>query len=140
MLPARVLRAAGFSASEVDVITAEVATLPMPVLDRDELWAEAIAAAWLARHRRPDVGAAYLRVRVRGALRDAIRRENRACGRTWRTFYWPWFRPAGEEMVRRCEDCGGAVLAKRRLCAGCGEARERERIRRRNEERRQVAA
>jgi hypothetical protein len=104
MLPAQVLRAVGFTPVEVDAIAAEVATVTATLLERDELWAEAIEVAWRTRQRRADVGAGYLRVRVRYALRNAIRREGRAQGRSDLTFYWPWWRPVGE--VRRCKEDG----------------------------------
>ena len=129
MLPARVLRTAGFTAAEVDLITAEVATYPWHHLEREEYWAEVIAATWCAKTRRPDVGGGYLRVRVRGALRDATRAELRAQGRLDRTFYWPWYRPAGQ--ARYCEDCRTAIGPKRRLCASCAADRETDLIRRR---------
>ena len=141
MLPSRVLRAAGFSAAAIDVITAEVMTMPLSVLDRDELWAEAIAAVWIARSRRPDIGPAYLRIRVRGALRDAIRRELRAEGRLDRTFYWPWYRPASNRtwrtmaapVVRRCADCSREIMRLgTRRCADCARERRRRKQRQHN--------
>jgi len=125
VLPSRVLRAAGFGAEAIDVITAEVASLPADVLGRDDLWAEAIAAAWLMIIRRPEVGPAYLRIRVRGALRDAIRRELRERGQMNRTFYWPWFRPIGAEA--RCA-CGTVIASP--YAHKCSDCRQPEASRR----------
>lgn len=126
----QVLSALGFSADEQAMIRGEVLQRAQHVprtgaLELADLWLTALQAAWQARERRPQAGGGYLRLCVRGALRDALWAEWRACGRVPLTMLWPWYYP---RRSRPCVDCGepfGRPHARR--CGRCSTIRYRAR-------------
>ena len=149
---AAILARAGFDADVIAAILGELARFggaervlavagePV-VLNADDLAAEAIAAAWATVATVPDAGGGLIRLRVRGALRDARKRELRAIGAASWSIRWPWFYPRGkwaDRVSRRppveplpfrlCRDCAAPILpaGPRVRCADCQAARRRE--------------
>jgi hypothetical protein len=89
----------------------------------DDIWAEAIYAAWTAKTR--GVGR-YLEVRVHGHIMRLIQRERKAGGAALAPFFYPWFRPALDDRPeRRCADCPAKLppVNTRLRCPECSEAR-----------------
>lgn len=68
-------------------------------LERGDL----VSAGWLGAvtgmARRADAGLGYLRLCIRGAIADELRREWRALGRVARSILWPRYWPVGEDTV-----------------------------------------
>lgn len=86
----------------------------------DDLWAIAVASAWRAREERPDAGAGLLKLRVRWAIREAIRGEAKAHGlvRPHRSRASSDL-PRGERTCRCGRSLGTLAHASIRLCARC---------------------
>jgi hypothetical protein len=114
------LRALDCSPDVIDMVRAEVGHAARSLVyqqvrgtEPEDLEAIAATAVWQARTEQPDISDAYLRVKVRSAVRDAVRAEYRAVGSVRHTFRWPFYRPVEGRLsparpsfkVRRCRDC-----------------------------------
>ena len=115
-------------------------------LELDDLMSE----GWLAYLTAPAYShGGALRLRIRGAMRDALRREWRALGRVEQTVRWPVYwssriHAPGQiargnyrkpYVVRRCVDCHEQIerISNRKRCIPCARARKThlERLRQR---------
>src|SRR5205085_645079 len=94
------LLAIGATVDQAEMIVSEVAAaIPFcgGALERDDFWAVALMVTWETL--RGGMGGGYLRVRVRGALRDLVKYERRAVGDWPYTVRWPVYWPVPSAPV-----------------------------------------
>jgi hypothetical protein len=127
--PFEILEACGFTRAERAAIWFAVRrhtdiNPPRNVsITADDIWAEAIYAAWTAKARGV---CRYLERRVHGHIMRLIQRERKAGGAAPAPFFYPWFRAALDDRpVRHCADCPAKLppVNTRIRCPECAKAR-----------------
>jgi len=93
-------------------------------LEWEDLWGAAALAVWDTRVREPNAQGGLLRLRVRWAIRDVLRAEEKAHGKV--RLHGARKRARDPAVWPRCA-CGATVKSERaRYCGSCVRARHRE--------------